>query len=60
MSLLFNDILQKLFPQSKMEELATPESVRFRFYLEEDYSDAFLFYFKNVKLDFLTLWWLLC
>ncbi|QXU43643.1 hypothetical protein [Pedobacter sp. D749] len=51
---------RKTFPLAKMEKLEDPDEVRFRFYLEAPADDAFLFYFKNGKLNYLKLWWLLC
>lgn len=48
------------FPNSKMETTENPNEVRFRFYLKELNDDAFLFYFKDGKLNYFTLWWLLC
>jgi len=48
------------FPNSKMETTENPNEVRFRFYLKELSDDAFLFYFKDGKLNYFTLWWLLC
>ena len=54
------EAFRKTFPLAKMEKLEDPEEVRFRFYLEAPADDAFLFYFKNGKLNYLKLWWLLC
>jgi hypothetical protein len=34
--------------------------VRFRLLLDKNNEDAFLFYFKDGKLDSFTLWWVLC
>lgn len=48
------------FPNSEMETTENPNEVRFRFYLKELSDDAFLFYFKDGKLNYFTLWWLLC
>ena len=51
---------QKIFPKVEKEILKNPNEVRFRFYLGPEEGGAFLFYFKNGKLDYLTLWWQLC
>ena len=51
---------RKTFPLAKMEKVEDPDEVRFRFYLEAPADDSFLFYFKNGKLNYLKLWWLLC
>lgn len=51
---------KKLFPHSEVEKLENSNEVRYRFYLDEKSSDAFLFHFKNGKLNYFTLWWLLC
>ena len=51
---------RKTFPLAKMEKVEDPDEVRFRFYLKAPADDAFLFYFKNGKLNYLKLWWLLC
>jgi len=51
---------QKMFPKSEMEQLDNPGEVRFRFYVDKEVDDAFLFYFKDGKLDYFSLWWLLC
>lgn len=51
---------KKLFPDAEIEKLKNPNEVRFRFYLDHKVDDAFLFYFKNGKLDYFSLWWLLC
>lgn len=48
------------FPNVEMEKTDNPNEVRFRFYLNNKSDDAFLFYFKDGKLNYLTLWWLLC
>ncbi|KAF2513588.1 hypothetical protein [Flavobacterium foetidum] len=48
------------FPNIEMEKTDYPNEVRFRFYLNNQSDDAFLFYFKDGKLNYLTLWWLLC
>lgn len=48
------------FPNSEMEKTENPNEVRFRFYLDKNGEDAFLFYFKDGKLNYLTLWWQLC
>ena len=49
-----------IFPNLELEKLENPNEVRFRMYLSHSSDDAFLFYFKNGKLDYFTLWWLLC
>lgn len=54
------DDFKKLFPDAEIEKLENPNEVRYRFYLDEKSGDAFLFYFKNGKLNYFTLWWLLC
>ncbi|WP_310555407.1 hypothetical protein [Flavobacterium sp.] len=51
---------KKMFPNSEMEILEERNEVRFRFYLNDKADDAFLFYFKKGKLNYFTLWWLLC
>jgi hypothetical protein len=51
---------KKIFPNTEIEGLENKNEVRARFYLEKDSDDAFLFYFKDGKLDYFTLWWLLC
>lgn len=51
---------RRIFPDSEMETLENPEEVRFRLYVEKNFDDAFLFYFKNGRLEYYTLWWLLC
>lgn len=51
---------KKIFPNIEIENLENKNDVRARFYLGKDIDDAFLFYFKNGKLDYFTLWWLLC
>ncbi|MFD1601669.1 hypothetical protein ACFSJW_16610 [Flavobacterium artemisiae] len=51
---------QSKFPNSEIEKTENPNEVRFRFYLNATSDDAFLFYFKDGKLNYLTLWWLLC
>ncbi|TKC00880.1 hypothetical protein [Pedobacter cryophilus] len=51
---------KKIFPNAEIENLENKNEVRARFYLAKNMDDAFLFYFKNGKLDYFTLWWLLC
>ncbi|MCL9805231.1 hypothetical protein NAT51_06850 [Flavobacterium amniphilum] len=51
---------RKLFPKLEKEETDDPTLFRFRIPTGKDHDDAFLFYFKNGKLDFTTLWFLLC
>lgn len=51
---------KKIFPNAEIEKLANKNEVRARFSLGEKRDDAFLFYFKNGKLNYFTLWWLLC
>lgn len=51
---------QKLFPTLKKEVTDQKNVVRFRISVNKDMDDAFLFYFKNGKLDKFVLWWLLC
>lgn len=51
---------QKIFPNTEIENLQNKNEVRARLYLEKDSDDAFLFYFKNGKLAYFNLWWLLC
>ena len=50
---------KKLFPQLDAEKVSNNE-VRFRIYLNHLSDDAFLFYFKDGRLQNFTLWWLLC
>ena len=49
-----------IFHNLELEKLENPNEVRFRMYLSHSSDDAFLFYFKNGKLNYFTLWWLLC
>lgn len=51
---------KELFPKIEMEETEDKDMVRFRLYIAENLDEAFLFYFKNGKLEYYTLWWLLC
>jgi hypothetical protein len=51
---------RKAFPNSEMETLDEKNEVRFRLLLDKNDEDAFLFYFKDGKLDSFTLWWVLC
>lgn len=51
---------KKRFPDVDEEKTDVKNTVRFRFYLDGKSDDAFLFYFKNGKLEYVTLWWLLC
>jgi hypothetical protein len=53
------DDFKKMFPNSKMEKLENSEAL-FRFSVKRNMDDAFLFYFKNGKLNYFSLWWLLC
>jgi hypothetical protein len=51
---------QKLFPQLKKEITDQKNVFRFRISVGKDRDDAFLFYFKDGKLEEFVLWWLLC
>jgi hypothetical protein len=51
---------QKLFPNLEKEKTEEPTVFRFRISTEKDSDDAFLFYFKDGKLEHITLWFLLC
>lgn len=51
---------QKLFPNLEKEKMDDPNTFRFRISTQKDYDDAFLFYFKDGKLEYITLWFLLC
>jgi hypothetical protein len=51
---------QKLFPKLKKEVTDQKNVSRFRISVNKDGDDAFLFYFKDGKLDQFVLWWLLC
>lgn len=51
---------KKLFPKIEMEETDEKNKVRFRLNVAEKLDEAFLFYFKDGKLEYYTLWWLLC
>lgn len=51
---------QKLFPKLKKEVTDQKNVSRFRISVNKDSDDAFLFYFKDGKLDQFVLWWLLC
>ncbi|MBS7563034.1 hypothetical protein KHS38_01340 [Mucilaginibacter sp. Bleaf8] len=51
---------EKLFPNLRPEKMEDDETVRYRISIEPEYDDAFLFYFKNGKFDYVELWFLLC
>lgn len=51
---------KKTFPNIEMEELGNKNECRFRLSLIKDGDGAFLFYFKNGKLDYFNLWFVLC
>lgn len=51
---------KKWFPKAEIEKMDKPNEVRFRFSIEKNIEDSFLFYFKDGKLEYFTLWWLLC
>lgn len=51
---------KKIFPNATTEKVENKDECRARFYLGPNADDAFLFYFKNGKLNYFTLWWLLC
>ena len=51
---------KNLFPKVEMEVTDEKNTVRFRLYVAENFDEAFLFYFKDGKLEYYTLWWLLC
>lgn len=51
---------QKLFPKLEKETTDQKNLSRFRISVNKDGGDAFLFYFKDGKLDEFLLWWLLC
>jgi hypothetical protein len=51
---------QKQFPKLEKEATEDPAVFRFRIPTGKDHDDAFLFYFKNGKLEYTTLWFLLC
>lgn len=51
---------KKTFPNAAIEKVENENECRIRFSLGVDSDDAFLFYFKNGKLNYLRLWWLLC
>lgn len=51
---------QKQFPKLEKEDTEDPAVFRFRIPTEKESDDAFLFYFKNGKLEYTTLWFLLC
>ena len=51
---------KNLFPKVEIEVTDEKNTVRFRLYVAENFDEAFLFYFKDGKLDYYTLWWLLC
>ncbi len=50
---------KKLSPNVKMEETDEKNKIRFRLPIAENFEAAFLFYFKDGKLEDYTLWWLL-
>lgn len=51
---------KKIFPNVEIEKTEIDNECRARFYLSNDSEAAFLFYFKNQKLNYFQLWWLLC
>lgn len=51
---------QKLFPKLEKEITDQKNVSRFRISVDKNVDDAFLFYFKDGKLDEFVLWWLLC
>lgn len=51
---------QNLFPKLEKEITDEKNVTRFRIPINKDSDDAFLFYFRNGKLDEFLLWWLLC
>ena len=51
---------KKYFQQTKQENLANQNEFRFRLYLKNESEDAFIFDFKNGKLEKITLFWFLC
>lgn len=51
---------QKLFPKLENETTDQKNVSRFRISVDKNIDDAFLFYFKDGKLDKFVLWWLLC
>lgn len=51
---------KKFFPKIEMEETDEKNKLRFRLNTAENFDEAFLFYFKDGKLQYYTLWWLLC
>lgn len=54
------DDFKKTFPNVEMEELENKNECRFRLSLNKNRDGDFLFYFKNGKLDYFTLWFVLC
>lgn len=51
---------KKYFQQSKQENLANLNEFRFRLYMKNESEDAFIFDFKNGKLQKIILFWVLC
>lgn len=51
---------RKKFPDVAPEKTNDSDEPIFRIYTDNDRVDAFLFYFKNGKLDYMTLWFELC
>ena len=51
---------RKKFPDVEPEKRNDSDGPVFRIFIDNDRVDAFLFYFKNGKLDYVTLWFEFC
>lgn len=51
---------ESLFPKAKKEILENSFEVRFSLNTDFKSEHSLLFYFKNDKFEYVTLWWLLC
>lgn len=51
---------KKVFPNTEIENLENKSEAWARFNLGKEKDEAFRFCFKNGKLNYFTLWWLLC
>ncbi len=54
------ETFESAFPKLLREPGDNPQECRYRISLGKQSDDAFLFYFKEGRLDYFTLWWLLC
>lgn len=51
---------ERLFPKAEKEILENPINVRFRLCTDFESEHSLLFYFKNDRFEYVTLWWSLC